>query len=99
MDAIVTELQDGANAAKAKEMIQPAVKAIESLIQEGQADWAVEGFQLFQSMLDAPQPIITSAMVASLVKWAAIIFRQTDAEQSGERKFSNILQTKKIMIF
>lgn len=91
LDAIVTELSDASNANKAKEMIQPAVKAIEALIQDGQSDWAVEGFQLFQSMLDSPQTIITSSMVASLVEWAAIVFRQQDAEGSVRCAAGNFL--------
>ena len=72
-------------------MIQPAVKAIEALIQDGQSDWAVEGFQLFQSMLDCQQTIITSNMVPSLVEWAALIFRQVDAEGTVRCAAGNFL--------
>ena len=70
------ELEDEDNVQKAQELIQPAVKAIEQLIENGDTDWIVDGFELFQSMLDSDQSFITPEIAVSLVKWLMVIVGQ-----------------------
>ena len=69
-------MEDEDNVQKAQELIQPAVKAIEQLIENGDTDWTVDGFELFQSMLDSDQSFITSEIAVSLAKWLTVIVGQ-----------------------
>ena len=92
-EAIAGELSEGANVNKARVLIQPSVKAIEFLIQDGQSDWAVEGFQLFQVLLDSSQNLIPGNGVAQVAQWAAIIFKNNDAEDSVRCAAGNFLSS------
>ena len=90
-EAIAGELQDGTNANKARQLIQPSVKAIELLVQDGQSDWAVEGFQLFQVLLDSNHNLLPGNGVGQIAQWAAIIFKNQDAEDTVRCAAGNFL--------
>jgi len=90
-DAIITELTDGPNVQKAKNQIQSAVKAIEHLIQDDQIDWAVEGFQMFQALLDSTFTLVPGNSVQQIAQWAAKIFCHSDADPSIRTAAGNFL--------
>ena len=57
LTAIISELTD-ANAPAAKELMQKAIPAVEQIANDGETDWAVEGFQIFQTCLDSPVSLL-----------------------------------------
>ena len=57
LNAILTELTDQ-NAAPAKDLLQKAIPAIEKIANAGEADWAVEAFQVFHNCLECPVQLL-----------------------------------------
>ena len=81
LTAITAELTE-ANAPAAKQLIKQAIPAVEKIANDGETDWAVEGFQIFQTCLDSPVPLLNADSLKELIQWAARIFTAADADPS-----------------
>lgn len=79
LTAITAELTD-ANAPAAKQLMVQAIPAVEKIANDGETDWAVEGFQIFQTCLDSPVSLLNAQSLKSLVEWSARILTATDAD-------------------
>ena len=66
-------------------------KAIERLIQDDACDWAVEGFQTFQTLLDSHHQMIVTNQVAQIAQWASIIFQNKETDPSIRCAAGNFL--------
>jgi len=95
LTAITSELTDE-NASAAKQLIKQAIPAVESIANSGETDWAVEGFQIFQTCLDSPVQLLNADSLKELIQWAARIFTAEDADPSFRCCAGNFLVQVKI---
>ena len=75
----MSELTDE-NVAMAKQLVKQSIPAVEKIANDGENDWAVEGFQIFQACLDSTVSILNADSLKELVTWSARIFTSADAD-------------------